>query len=414
MKMEGTHEFRPEVLESFRKITSDQRVQQTLDFIKDDSEHTLREQIQITEIPAPPFHEDVRGAHYRALLLQLQLEHVQTDSEGNVFGLWQGRGDGPTVFISAHLDTVFPEDTLTSVEERDGRYFAPGISDDGRGLAVVLAVLRALKHSGVETVGNIIFGATVGEEGLGDLRGVKAFFRDHADLDGFISIEPGDPARTTYLATGSRRYQVTFRGPGGHSFGAFGLPSAIHGLGRAVAAIADVEVPENPKTTFTVGEIRGGTSVNTIAAEASMMLDMRSNSVEELTRLEEQIVSKIHTAVSEENARWRSQALTVELKLVGDRPAGSQRADASIVQAAMVATLSLGLQPGLDDAMSTDANVPISLGVPAVTLGGGGIPSGMHTLAESFDPTGGHLGVQKVFLTLLGLVGVQGVTEPLL
>jgi tripeptide aminopeptidase len=404
----------PEVIETYGKITADKRVKDALDFIYEDSQKTMQEQIRLTEIPAPPFHEQLRGEHYRQLLEEYGLDDVVTDAEGNVFGTMRGTGNGPAVFISAHLDTVFPEGTDVLVREEDGRYFAPGISDDGRGLAVVLAVLRALKQSGIRTVGDVIFGATVGEEGLGDLRGVKAFFKHNASVDGFISIEPGDPTRTTYLATGSRRYQVTFRGPGGHSFGAFGIPSAIHALGRAVAAISDIEVPSSPKTTFTVGEIRGGTSVNTIAADASMMIDMRSNSMEELANLEKQLLPCIHEAVGRENQRWASDVLTVDVKLVGDRPAGGQPADAPIVQAALGATMALGFTPGLDEAMSTDSNVPISLGIPAVTLGGGGSPAGMHTLLESFDPLNAHYGVQRSFLTVIGLVGVDGLTAPLL
>lgn len=404
----------PEVTIAFRKIGADSRVKDALDFIYEDSQKTLQEQILLTEIPAPPFHEQLRGEHYRQLLQEHGLAEVLTDAEGNVYGTVRGAGNGPTVFISAHLDTVFPEGTDTKVKEENGRYFAPGISDNGRGLAVVLAVLRALKQSGIRTVGNVIFGATVGEEGLGDLRGVKAFFKHNTGVDGFISLEPGDPTRTTYLATGSRRYQVTFRGPGGHSFGAFGIPSPIHALGRAVAAIADIEVPASPKTTFTVGEIRGGTSVNTIAAEASMMIDMRSNSMKALAKLEEQVLPCIHEALQRENQRWGSQALTVDLQLVGDRPAGAQAHDAAIVEAALGATLTMGFNPGLDEAMSTDSNVPISLGIAAVTLGGGGSPAGMHTLLESFDPVNAHYGVQRTFLTLLGLVGVDGLTEPLL
>ncbi|KPV44744.1 M20/M25/M40 family metallo-hydrolase [Alicyclobacillus ferrooxydans] len=409
-------ELSDEVMETAQRIYGDERVQAALAFIEQDAEQTLRDQITLTEIPAPSFQESTRGEYFRELLQTFGLADIQTDAEGNVFGTWRGSGSGsrPTVFICAHLDTVFPAGTDTKVREKEGVYYAPGISDDGRGLATVLGVLRALQESGISTVGDVIFGATVGEEGLGDLRGVKAFFRDHDDVDGFISIEPGDPTRTTYLATGSRRYKVTFAGPGGHSFGAFGTPSAIHALGRAVSLIADVQVPSEPKTTFTVGEIRGGTSVNTIAAEASLMLDMRSNSMDELANLEAEILSRIQEAVDAENVRWGSNAISVEMKLVGDRPAGAQASDARIVQAAMAATRSMGMSPELDGAMSTDSNVPISLGIPAVTLGGGGIPAGMHTLQESFDPVDAHLGVQRTFLALLGLVGVSGLTEPLL
>lgn len=402
-----------EVAATVERLKADARVQAALRFAEADHETTVADQIRLTEIPAPPFHEEARGRAFRADLEALGLADIRVDAEGNVFGVRHGTGGGPTVFVCAHLDTVFPEGTDCRVRREDGKLFAPGIGDDGRGLAVVLAVLRALNHAGVETVGDIWFGATVGEEGLGDLRGVKAFFREN-EVDGFISIEPDDPARTTYLATGSHRYRITFRGPGGHSFGAFGLPSAIHAMGRAIAAIADVEVPSDPKTTFTVGTVRGGTSVNTIAAEAELMLDMRSNDEQALLALEAEVLRRVHAAVEAENRRWDSDAITIEVVQVGDRPAGSQPMDAPIVQVSLAASQALGFGAELDGPSSTDSNVPIHLGIPAVTLGGGGRCGGVHTVQEWFDPTDGHQGVQRVLLTVLGLVGVTGVTEPLL
>jgi tripeptide aminopeptidase len=410
----ASYSISPVVHDTYDKLFADEKVQAALAFIRSDNEQTMEDQIQITEIPAPPFHERRRGEYYKARLEALGLKDVRFDDEGNVFGLRPGTGSGPTMFVCAHLDTVFPEGTDTTVTQRDGKYFAPGIADDGRGLAVVLSLVRALQQTGLKTHGDILFGATVGEEGLGDLRGVKAFFRDNPGIDGFISIEPGEPSRTTYLATGSHRYRVTYRGPGGHSFGAFGTPSAIHALGRAIAMISDITVPEDPKTTFTVGEIRGGTSINTIAAEATMMIDMRSNSEEELRKLEAQVLDILQKAADDENRRWGRDSIRVEIELVGNRPAGSQPADAVIVQAAMAATKALGFEPELDEPHSTDSNVPISLGIPAVTLGGGGTAEGFHTLDEWFDPTDAYYGVQKILLTILGLVGVQGVSEPLL
>lgn len=410
---DAPYAFSPQVTQAYEALLASTQVQHALQFIQADHPNTIDDQIRITEIPAPSFQEEIRKAYYQIRLDELGLQDVITDSEGNVFGVRPGTGDGPRIFVSAHLDTVFPDGTNTAVQRRDGKLYAPGISDDGRGLTVVLAVARALNHTNIQTHGDIIFGATVGEEGLGDLRGVKAFFRDH-DVDGFISIEPDSPARATYLATGSHRYRITYQGPGGHSFGAFGTPSAIHAMGRAIATISDLPVPDSPKTTFTIGTVSGGTSVNTIAATADMMIDIRSNSEEELLKLEEEILRCVHTAVDEENNRWNQTAITVKIELVGNRPAGTQPADATIIQAAMASSQAIGFEPALDDPSSTDANVPISLGIPAVTLGGGGGCGGMHTLEEFFDPTDAYLGVQNALLTVLGLVGVQGVAVPLL
>jgi tripeptide aminopeptidase len=404
----------PEVEKVFAQLLSDSKVQQGIQFITLENENTLADQIQITEIPAPTFQEQQRAEYYQKRLIELGLKNVQMDQAGNVFGIRPGIGNGPKLFVSSHLDTVFPEGTDTKAKHKDGKVYAPGIADDGRGLAVVLTLVRALDKANIQTKGDIIFGATVGEEGLGDLRGVKAYFKEHKEIDGFISIEPGIPSRTTYLATGSQRYSVTFKGPGGHSFGDFGIPSAIHALGRAIRMISEIKTPENPKTTFTVGTISGGTSVNTIAADANLVIDMRSSSQDELLKLEDEILGMLKIAVEEENKRWNSEAITVNIDLVGSRPAGSQRSDAPIVQAALAATKAIGFQPELGGPSSTDSNVPISLGIPAVTLGGGGAFGGAHTLEEYFDPKDSFYGVQKIYLTMLGLSGVENISEPLL
>ncbi|MBD8068713.1 M20/M25/M40 family metallo-hydrolase [Bacillus sp. PS06] len=398
----------------FQRVTENVDVKEALAFLKEDNDRTAEEQIEITTIPAPTFAEDTRGADYKKRLEQLGIQYIKVDDVGNVFGIRPGSGNGPTLVVCAHLDTVFPEGTDTVAKRVDGKIYAPGISDDGRGLAVVLTLIRALNHAGIETEGDLVFGATVGEEGLGDLRGVKELFKDNDEIDGFISIEPGDPERITYLGTGSARYQVTYKGPGGHSFGNFGTPSTIHALGRAIAMISQLETPAEPKTTFNVGMINGGTSVNTIAEEASMLVDLRSNSQEELEKLDKKVLHILQRAADEENERWQTDVITVDVKRVGDRPAGSQRADAAIVQASVAASKSLGFEGILGDASSTDSNVPIFLGIPAVTLGGGGDFGGVHTLNEYFDPTDSYFGAQKIFLTMMGLVGVKGVSEPLL
>ncbi len=409
------YEPSPQVQAAYAALGQHAPVQQGSAFIKADQDNTTQDQITITEIPAPPFKEDERGEYYKGRLAELGLADVQEDEVGNVYGTLEGTGDGPTMFVSAHLDTVFPEGTDVTVREVDGKLCAPGIGDDGRGLASLLSIVRAFKDSGVQPVGDIIFGGTVGEEGLGDLRGVKHFFSEHTEVDGFISIEGGDPATLTYLATGSHRYEITYKGPGGHSFGAFGTPSAIHALGRAVAGIADVKPPTGPKTTFTVGVIEGGTSVNSIAAEATMQLDMRSNATDKLLELERNIMGIVDRADDQENKRWKRNEITVEKKLVGDRPAGSQPDDALIVQSGWASAQSIGLQPVLGAPSSTDSNLPISLGIPSLTLRGGGDSEGSHSPEECWTETeDAYQGPQQSYMTTLGLVGVSGVSEPLL
>ncbi|MDR3565878.1 MAG: M20/M25/M40 family metallo-hydrolase [Negativicutes bacterium] len=410
----ATYEVSPEAESTFREIGKLEAFTKGLDFIRGDDANTLTDQKAICAIPAPPFKEKLRGEYYKKRLSELGLKDIKMDAAGNVFGVLPGAGKGPKLLVEAHMDTVFPEGTNTVAVEKGGKLYAPGIADDSRGLAAVLTVVRAFNATGIKTVGDVVFCGTVGEEGLGDLRGMKAFFRDNRDIAGSISVDGTSVKRVTYLATGSHRYEITFSGPGGHSFAAFGTPSAIHAMGRAIAKIADIQTPNNPKTTFTVGTVSGGASVNAIAAEATMLLDMRSNSQEELLSLEGKILALLQQAVDEENARWGSDKISVTYKLVGDRPAGTQAADAIIVQSAWLATKAIGQQPDLMIASSTNANLPISIGVPAVTLGGGGQDGQNHSPGEWFDPKDAYLGPQKVFATILGLVGVDGVTKPLL
>jgi len=402
------------VKEVYQKISSDPLTKQGLDFLEKDHERTINEQIVICEIPAPPFKEQKRAEYILTRLRELGLDDCQMDDEGNVFGVRPGTKRGPKIFVSAHLDTVFPEGTDTTVKEVDGILFAPGIVDDTSGLAELLSVISAFKETDIKNMGDIVFGGTVGEEGLGDLRGVRAFFDNHDDIDGFISLDGPEISNICYKGTGSYRYKVTYKGPGGHSFGAFGHPSATHALSRAAAAIADIITPETPKTTFTIGEIHGGTSVNAIAEEAYMYVDLRSNDSEELVKLEKQFLDIVQMSVKDENARWNSDQMTVNVEKIGNRPAGTQPDDSRIVQVACAATEAMGLTPVLAGAGSTDSNVPISLGIPSVTLGKGGKTGGTHTLGEWFDPTGSFVGPQRAFLTILGLVGVENVSEPLL
>lgn len=403
-----------EVSKILEGTPSDPQVAAALRFLEEDNEATVREQMEIAAIPAPTFAEERRGEVYLSRLQKLGLEEVRRDAVGNVYGIRRGRGQGPTIAVFAHLDTVFPLNTPVIPEMREGKIHGPGIADNSRGLAVILALLRALDHGELDTEGDIMFGATVCEEGLGDLRGVKAFCADHPNLDGFIALEPGLPGLVTYGCTGSRRYSITYTGPGGHSFNDFGKPSAIHAMGRAIAGIADLQVPSEPKTTFTVGVVQGGSSVNSLAGEAEMLVDLRSTSAESLAKIEAEVLQLVEHGAQAENERWNTDVIAATAKRVGDRPAGSQSVREVIVQTAAAAGKALGVTPFTQGPKGTDANVPLSLGIPAITLGCGGDFGGVHSLEEWFDPQNAHLGPQQILLTILGLVGQRDANRPLL
>ncbi len=364
----------------------------------------LDEQIRICEVPAPPFAEQARGALYRQAFESLGLGNVRVDAVGNVIGERAGSGEAPHVVISAHLDTVFPADTDVSVRREGTRLLGPGVADDCRGLAVLLGVVRALDDAKVVTPGRITFVGTVGEEGLGDLRGVKHLFGPQGldRIDRFVSID-GAGLEVTNGGVGSKRYRVTFTGPGGHSYGAFGLPNPAHALGRAIAAVGDLQVPRSPKTTFNVGRVGGGTSVNSIPFEAWMEIDLRSEDASALLELDGRVRKTIDASVAAENARWRhTRRVTVEVALVGDRPAGRTADTSAIVRTASSVLRALALPVALDTS-STDANVPMARGVPAITIGGGGTGRAAHSLEESFDARGGVDGLRQAILLTIAL-----------
>ena len=382
----------------------DAAVRAAVQAARDDEAQTIEDQVRLCEIPAPPFKETVRAKAYAESLRALGLKNVRIDKEGNVLGERPGLAARPHLVFSAHLDTVFPEETNVKVTREGTLLRGPGIGDDCRGLAVVLGVIRALNKAGVQTPGTITFVGTVGEEGLGDLRGVKALFREtlKGQVDRFVSID-GTGLGLTHVGVGSLRYRVAYKGPGGHSYGAFGLANPIHALGRAMAKIADFEVPRQPKTTFNVGRIGGGTSVNSIAFESWMEVDMRSADAAALKSLDASFHKAVDAALAEENERWNNNGrLTVEKRLVGDRPAGRTPADAPIVEAAVSVTKALGLPVTLDEG-STDSNIPMSLNIPAVTIDGGGRGTGAHALGETFDTTNSWQGTQRAALLAIAL-----------
>ena len=365
----------------------------------------IEQQIAVCEVPAPPFKEQARAEVIRRAFTGLGLRRVRIDSVGNVIGEREGTAaGGPHLVFSAHLDTVFPEGTPVKVRRQGTRLLGPGITDDCRGLAVLLGVIRALGQASVAAPGRTSFVATVGEEGLGDLRGVKHLFGPDGlgRIDRFVSID-GAGLEITNGGVGSKRYRVTFKGPGGHSYGAFGLPNPIHALGRAVAEIGAIEVPSTPKTTFNVGRIGGGTSVNSIPFEAWMEVDLRSESTTTLADLDGKVRAAIEAAVGAENARWRHDSkVTVEMAVVGDRPAGRTADTSDIVVAARAVLSALG-QSAVLDTSSTDANVAMARGVPAITIGGGGSSNATHSLEESFDTRAGVVGLRQAILLAVAL-----------
>jgi len=365
---------------------------------------TVEDQIRFCEIPAPSFKETARGEELKRTFQQLGLQNVRVDKAGNVLGDRPGLAPRPRLVMAAHLDTVFPEGTDVRVKRVGPVLHGPGIGDDCRGLAVIVAIVRALKQASVTTPGSITFVANVGEEGLGDLRGMKALFNEtlKGQVDKFVSID-GTGLSVTHTFVGSHRYRVTVKGPGGHSFGAFGLANPIDALGRAVARIADFQVPPQPKTTFNVGRIGGGTSVNSIPFEAWMEVDMRSVDRAALASVDANFHKAVDAAVVEENARWgKPGLLTVTKDLVGDRPAGSMPDDAPIVRTAIEVTRALGWNP-TSGTGSSDANYPVSLGIPSLDIGGGGRGTEGHALGEAFDTTDAWMGTQRALLLTIAL-----------
>jgi tripeptide aminopeptidase len=357
-------EISDNVKQRIQSILSDQQIMKTMSSLKDDEDFTLKENIMLSEI------------------------------------------------------------TDIKVVKKNGKYYGPGITDDSRGLAVLTSRIRVLNKNDIKTVGDLMFVGTVGEEGNGDLRGVKALLRDHRNVDAFIGLESIPMGAIVLLNTGSVRYEVSFSSPGGHSYGAFGeVPSAIHAMGRAIAKISDIKVLQVPRTTFNVGIVRGGTSVNTISPDAVMEIDMRSDGGQALDDLHKKVLDIIGQAVNDENNLLRpgqpflrtvANLVKVSLKKIGDRPGGMTPHTSPTIQASIESLRALGQKELLLAGTSTNAGVPISLGIPTVILPPGGVFEGFHSLDESLDPTDGYKGSQVGLLTALAIAGVQGVSQPLI
>jgi tripeptide aminopeptidase len=387
-------------------VTVDPRVRQALASFASNAAAITEEQIRITEIPAPPFHESARGAYLGKILSEAGLK-VRTDEVGNVVGERAGSSKGGIVLVIAHLDTVFPAGTDVRVRREGGRLYAPGISDNGTGLVALATIARAMRDAKLETRSTVLFAAGVGEEGEGNLRGIRKLVESlRKQLRYVIAVDGSSIDYIASAALTSRRIEISISGPGGHSWSDFGSPNPIHALARGVALFVRAPVPEDPRTTFNVGEIEGGTSVNAIPARASIKVDLRSESEPEITKLESALRAAIQSGVDEEMVFARNrgvttgQALTIESKVLGVRPGGELPPNSPLLSAVEAADEYLGNRSRLERS-STDANIPLSLGIPAIALGAGGRSGGAHSVEEWYDPAGREIGLQRILLTVL-------------
>jgi len=373
-------------------------------------ERLLDTQIALSEIPSPTGAETARGASVAERFRTLSLGDVRIDDVGNVLGVRYGETNEPPVVICAHLDTIFPEGTPVGVSRDGPQLCGPGIVDNSRGLAAMLALAEAIDGRRLRTRRSILFAATVGEEGAGDLRGVKHLFARLAEPPcACIALDGAGDDRIVTRALGARRYRVTFRGTGGHSWAAFGVANPVHAAGAAAAKLAAMPLPRLPRTTLSVCRIGGGISVNAIPDEAWLEIDLRSSSRDALERCADDIQQAIRAAVRQENARRASGSppLTWTIATIGDRPCGEIDVDHPLVLAAVLATTAIGRTPELATA-STDANVPISLGVPAIAIGAGGRGGGVHTSGEWYDNTDGTLGVARALTVVVAAAELSG------
>ena len=392
---------------NIEQLAQDAHVARALDWLSKNQTWVTDQQIRITEIPAPEFNEAPRGEYLHKLLESCGLK-VRTDSVGNVVGERPGTKSKDVLLIVAHLDTVFPAGTDVKVKRDRSRLLAPGISDNGAGLSGLVAMARALNEARVRTGMTVVFAADVGEEGEGNLRGIRKLVETYKPrLRGVIAIDGASIEHITTMALASHRIEVTITGPGGHSWSDFGLPNPVVALSRAIVRMAAVRLPDDPRTTYNVGFIEGGTSVNSIPFEASMRVDMRSVSDAQIETLEAALQGAVRAGIDEETAASRSEGrLEAKFKSLGVRPGGQIASDAPLLEAIRNVDRYLGNRSRLERS-STDANVPLALGIPAIALGAGGLGGGSHSLEEWYDPADRDIGLKRLLLTALAVAGVQ-------
>jgi acetylornithine deacetylase/succinyl-diaminopimelate desuccinylase-like protein len=394
--------------DSIEKLAQDSRCARAIEWIDKNSDWVTQQQIRLSEIPAPEFGEGPRGELLKKLF-ELNGLKVRVDKIGNVIGERAGSDSKSVVLLVAHLDTVFPAATDVTVKHEGSRLIAPGISDNGAGLAALAGLARALSESRVRTVKTIVISGNVGEEGEGNLRGIRALVESYgARLSAVIAVDGASTDHITTQGIASRRFEVSITGPGGHSWSDFGAPNPITALSRGIVKFSAIHIPDDPRSSYNFGFIEGGTSVNSIPARASAKVDLRSEDEPELNRMEAALRDAMQAGLREETSANHAgnDSLQVSFRSLGARPAGKIPDDAPLVETIRNVDRFLGNRSRLERS-STDANIPLSQGIPAVALGGGGKGSGSHTLAEWYDPTGRELGLKRLLLTTLALAGVQ-------
>ena len=394
--------------DSIEKLAQDSRCARALEWIDKNSDWVTQQQIRLTEIPAPEFGEGPRGEALKRLFETSGLK-VQTDKLGDVIGTRPGSDSKSVVLLVAHLDTVFPADTDVTVKRKGTRLEAPGISDNGAGLAALAGLARALGESRIPTAKTIVLAGNVGEEGEGNLRGIRALVEAYgARLSAVIAVDGASTDHITTQGIASRRFEVNITGPGGHSWSDFGAPNPITALSRGIVKFSSIHIPDDPRSSYNFGMIEGGTSVNSIPARVAVKIDLRSEEESELNRMETALRDAMQAGLREETSanHASNDSLQVNLRSLGARPAGKISEDAPLVETIRNVDRYLGNRSRLERS-STDANIPLSQGIPAVALGGGGKGSGSHTLGEWYDATGREMGLKRLLLTTLALAGVQ-------
>jgi acetylornithine deacetylase/succinyl-diaminopimelate desuccinylase-like protein len=410
----GNHVFAQTIQPKYQKevqaLVKKPAIKKAFEYIIEIDPVTIQDMITLTEIPTPTFHEKEKGIVYAELLRKAGADSVWTDEVGNVIALRKGTKSDKTIVVDAHLDTVFPFGTDVKVKQKGDTLFAPGITDANRALAVVVALVKVMSSQNIRTESDIWFTGSVGEEGLGDLKGMKHLFREGGQrIASFIAIDGGGLEDIVNGGIGSLRYRVTFKGLGGHSYGAFGIGNPHNALAQAVASFvpkADEYTKEGLKTTYSVSVLGGGTSVNSIPFESWMLVDMRSESQDKLKGINQIFLESMEVGLEKENAIIRrGEKLTVDIEKVGDRPSGIASPESTLIQQTMAIAdyLTGGKKPELSSS-STNSNVAFSKGIPAVTIGRGGIGYGAHSLGEYFINKDGHLAIQQALL----LVMMQG------
>lgn len=406
------------VQETIQALMQSKNVRTALEFIHNDHERRVEEMQELALVQGETGKEHLaRSPKYMEMLRRDGALDCAMDDIGNVFGHVYGSGGkeaGPAILFEAHLDTVFMEDTPLAIRREGSRLYCPGIGDDAGGLALNLSVLRAIRHAGLAPTRTLMIAGTACEEAQGNFKGMRKLLADHPDIAASVSIDGAGNDRICRQGVGVRRTEFIFRGQGGHSWMDYGVPACMHAMCRAMSAVAAISPPTDPKTTVNIGVISGGTSVGGIATEARVHVDMRSLDAECLIALEKEVFTRVHAAVATENAfRGKTEGVTVELNSYADIPAAMMPVDSVIVQTSIAAGEAVGVPQNLSYSASTNSNIPLSRGIPALTLGYGGISTDIHTLEEWYDPTDAYLATQKALLVILALSGLEGVAKPL-